>query len=810
MNRLMLTENQIMDFDIIVQKSVPDYFDTNILIYFVLDGEVTFTINGEKSVLKVKDFILAGSCQHHAYHAEGHVLIARFVISMEAMGRYYDIHKMEILCNSTVSDSQSCGEFRRLLESCISHYYGKRVENGKSLVKLNSIYYQILESLVSHFAKYIVDEAEQRANPDEERINEIISYIHANFKRQISLNDLANKMYLSTAYVSRYIKKKLGKNLGEYLTGIRLDFAVRELESTDKSIARIALDNGFPNISSFNKAFKEHYQMTPKGYQEALLEKKKKGNTQEAFSEDVDYRLMDYMEHREDDVLEKQTVQETLYTDAEQYHYLTKTWNRMINIGRAITLLRGDVQEHVVFLQEKLKIEYVRIWDIYDEELQLNIGSQDGRHNFSKFDKIIDFLVNHKLKPYFELGFKPIILLDSYNTFINYEERDILFKTQAEYGRYLEALMIHLANRYGVYEVAQWFFEQWCDPRLFPDGDPSVFFQTFDTAYNTIKGIVPGTKIGGAYDREYDIIDFKRLMQAWGVHNIQPDFMSLYCYRSRDKELVNDETPYFFEAQKDNFLIKYLSDHKAIMSACGMHMPVHISEWNLTVVNRNVLNDSCFKGAYVMKNLMALYAEAEVIGYWFGTDLFVECEEQPRLLDGCCGLLTYHGICKPAFYAIDFMNRMGSYLLGQTENAMVSADGYDNYMIVCHNYKHMGIQYFMQDEKVLKIEKIPFLFDDNSRLKINIQISHVRNGFYYVKTRSISQKSGSIQDEWGRMGLVENLNTQDIDYLRSISIPRITIYEYPVKNNMLEISLSLDPHEIQCIHIYRQIKEQAL
>lgn len=325
--------------------------------------------------------------------------------------------------------------------------------------------------------------------------------------------------------------------------------------------------------------------------------------------------------------------------------------------------------------------------------------------------------------------------------------------------------------------------------------------------YNAIKNVVPEVRIGGAYDRSYGIIKYDDFIQLWSSRSIQPDFLAIYCYRSRGEEVIEGEESYQFESQKADFLKKYLISHKERMKANGMNIPLYVSEWNFTVVNHNVLNDSCFKGAYVMKNLMDLYGEAELIGYWFGTDLLVECEEAPKILDGCCGLISYHAIRKPAFYAIEFMNRLGNYLLAQNENAMVTADGYDNYYIVCHNYKHMDVQYFLQDEKNIQINAIPFLFPDDSRLKLNIRIDHVKNGFYNVKTRSISTKNGSIQDEWQRMGFTENLNAQDIEYLRGICVPRISIYEYSVKNNTLELNLSLDPQEIQCIHIFRQLKE---
>lgn len=804
MKRLILAEGQVLDFDIMTERVLSDHFDTNIIIYFVLDGETEIVIDDESTVLKSKDFMLINAYQHHSYHAVMQALVVRFVVNASEISKFYDIHNIEFRCNSTSREMEQYTAFRKLLEACVSNYYGKETRDGKSLIRLNSIYYQVLESLVSNFAQYVTSDSSS-VEPNEERINAIISYINTNYKRQISLTELSEKMFLSTAYISRYFKKKIGKNLGEYLTEIRLDYAIRELENTEKSIARIALDNGFPNIAAFNKAFREHYNTKPKTYQEEFLAQKKDNEQSTKLTGDMEYRLLDYLDHKDDLVPETEDFHITLSTDARSYRYLSKTWSRLINIGRVVTLLRSDIQEHVLFLKDKLKIEYVRLWDLYDEELQMNVTNTEGRHNFTKLDKVVDFLVEHQLKPYFELGFKPIILRDSYNTYLSYREREILFKTMPDYRRFLETLVIHLVNRYGLYEISQWYFEQWCDPRLFSDGVSDRYFDTFETAYTTIKSVAPEAKVGGAYDRSFKIIDYSRLIAEWGMRNLQPDFVSVYCYRTRAKDSLQDKDSEMV-AQSADFLKNYLLSCKNVMRNYGMNVPVHISEWNFTVVNSNVLNDSCFKGAYVMKNLMELYAEAEMIGYWFGTDLFVEYEEAPKLLDGYCGLVSYQGICKPAYYAMEFMNRMGSFLLGQTNNVMVTTDGYDNYMIVCHNYKHVGIQYFMQDEKTIKIEKIPLFFDDVAKLRINIQIDNVRDGFYYVKTRSISQKNGSIQDEWLRLGLIENLNTADIDYLRQISTPRITIYEHTVSRQMLEVSILLDPNEIQCVHIYRQIK----
>lgn len=39
--------------------------------------------------------------------------------------------------------------------------------------------------------------------------------------------------------------------------------------------------------------------------------------------------------------------------------------------------------------------------------------------------------------------------------------------------------------------------------------------------------------------------------------------------------------------------------------------PVYVTEWNLTISDRNYINDTCFKGAYVVKNILDCYPLCE-------------------------------------------------------------------------------------------------------------------------------------------------------------------------------------------------------
>ena len=51
---------------------------------------------------------------------------------------------------------------------------------------------------------------------------------------------------------------------------------------------------------------------------------------------------------------------------------------------------------------------------------------------------------------------------------------------------------------------------------------------------------------------------------------------------------------------------------------------IYITEWNLTVSDRNKLNDHCFHGAYVMKNIIAVFGEVDMLCYFTGTDIYTE------------------------------------------------------------------------------------------------------------------------------------------------------------------------------------------
>ena len=100
------------------------------------------------------------------------------------------------------------------------------------------------------------------------RLKKAQEYIAANYKGEVRLNDLAKLVGMSPSSFSRFFKLRTGRSISDYIIGIRLDVASRELVTTHTPIAEICYSSGFNNVSNFNRIFKKNKGYTPKEFRE--------------------------------------------------------------------------------------------------------------------------------------------------------------------------------------------------------------------------------------------------------------------------------------------------------------------------------------------------------------------------------------------------------------------------------------------------------------------------------------------------------------------------------------------------------------
>ena len=99
-------------------------------------------------------------------------------------------------------------------------------------------------------------------------------YINDNYHTDISLEDVANHVFLSPAYFSRIFKKYCDENFSEYLLKLRINKATILLRNTQLKVYEIAEKSGFKTVKYFYKLFKQQTGLTPTEYRLSILEKR--------------------------------------------------------------------------------------------------------------------------------------------------------------------------------------------------------------------------------------------------------------------------------------------------------------------------------------------------------------------------------------------------------------------------------------------------------------------------------------------------------------------------------------------------------
>ena len=94
-------------------------------------------------------------------------------------------------------------------------------------------------------------------------IRNLLAYIREHLDQNLTLESLAEKVYMHPAYLSRICKSLTGKGLGEQIIQARVDKAKELLLTTNKSVTDISLALGYTNPRAFYRLFKEYTGLTP-------------------------------------------------------------------------------------------------------------------------------------------------------------------------------------------------------------------------------------------------------------------------------------------------------------------------------------------------------------------------------------------------------------------------------------------------------------------------------------------------------------------------------------------------------------------
>ena len=107
-------------------------------------------------------------------------------------------------------------------------------------------------------------------------INMTEDYIEQHLSEKITLEKLASHLNISKYYYHHLFSQNSDETLIKFITRIKMErSAIYMIVRSDISITQIAYQYGYSNSSSFSKAFKRHFNMSPQEYRKARKDKQR-------------------------------------------------------------------------------------------------------------------------------------------------------------------------------------------------------------------------------------------------------------------------------------------------------------------------------------------------------------------------------------------------------------------------------------------------------------------------------------------------------------------------------------------------------
>lgn len=96
-------------------------------------------------------------------------------------------------------------------------------------------------------------------------VYDVLEYINEHFDEDLSLDSLANRFFISKYHLSREFTRVTGSSVHKYVTQRRL-ITAKQMIGEGHSTTSICQHCGFGDYSSFYRAFKNAYQVSPREY----------------------------------------------------------------------------------------------------------------------------------------------------------------------------------------------------------------------------------------------------------------------------------------------------------------------------------------------------------------------------------------------------------------------------------------------------------------------------------------------------------------------------------------------------------------
>lgn len=247
-------------------------------IVITLSGKTTYFIEGKAYRLQPWDILLVSSMEVHKTEVEPEEVYDRMVLWVNPF--FLEKHStpdynlqtcFELAASEGYSLLRPEGEARKNLEQILAQLEAawKNEDFGGRILK-NAIFIQ----LMVYLNRYFLRNRKRKDSGDilsDRSINRIVKHINEHLAEDLSIEALSARFYLSRYYLMHRFKEYTGYSVHSYILQKRLIMA-SSLIKQGKAASQASLECGFGDYSSFNRAFKKMFGLSPRQHYKNTLE----------------------------------------------------------------------------------------------------------------------------------------------------------------------------------------------------------------------------------------------------------------------------------------------------------------------------------------------------------------------------------------------------------------------------------------------------------------------------------------------------------------------------------------------------------
>jgi xylan 1,4-beta-xylosidase len=352
---------------------------------------------------------------------------------------------------------------------------------------------------------------------------------------------------------------------------------------------------------------------------------------------------------------------------------LRPTWAGLGNIDQFRWLARADVLRQLEMARDELGLRHVRAAAMYSPEMRVwTHALSDWRRpaeerarcaNWQLVDMTFEALLERGLKPIYTTCFTPPGFSD--DPAVCWPDRNPIGMPRDldEWAAFVADGLRHHVRRFGREELRSWYFECWNEPNLrggFFGGTKEDFFRLWSATWRAVKSVDSEFRFGGPSTARAEWIP--EFLDWTAADGTPPDYLIAHIYNndSEAEPLSPFDGPASHKVKDSpHFATGVIRGLRRELDARHWRGEVHWNEWGRSWFPHDPDKESPLEAAFVVKTMAETSQTADGFAFWCLSDIYDQIGFQASEFQGHYGLLSLHGLRKPAWFAHQLLNRLG-------------------------------------------------------------------------------------------------------------------------------------------------------